>query len=174
MEETAEGVYVIQEELSLLDPGSFRLYCDAFEDLQVEFQDGRTLGVVSVVRAFPISAVDDFIILKGTDGKELGAIRRVAELDPSSRQVLEAELERIYFTPRITRIRSIEVNFRIPKWDVETDRGPRVFEISSSRNDIRALGGGRVLIRDADGNRYEIADYRRLDPFSSGLVEAQI
>ena len=174
MEETAESVYLIQEELNLLDPGSFRLCRDAFEDMQVEFRDGYSVGPVSIVRAFPISAADDFIIFKDADGKELGALRRVAELDPSSRQVLEAEMERIYFTPKITRIYSIEVNFRIPKWEVETDRGLRVFEISSSRNDIRALGGGRVLIRDADGNRYEIADYRRLDPFSSGLVEAQI
>ena len=98
----------------------------------------------------------------------------MAELDPSSRQVLEAELERIYFTPRIPRIHSIEVNFRIPKWEVETDRGRRVFEISSSRSDIRALGGGRVLIRDADGNQYEIPDYRRLDQASRVLVENQV
>jgi len=174
MAEDTEGVYLIEEELKLLDPNSFRLRRDVFEDLQVEFRDGCSVGPVSIVRAFPISAAEDFIIFKDAEGKELGALRQMAELDPSSHQVLEAELERIYFTPRITRIHSIEVNFRIPKWEVETDRGRRVFEISSSRSDIRALGGGRVLIRDADGNRYEIADYRRLDPFSSGLVEAQL
>jgi hypothetical protein len=174
MEEITESAYAIQEELKLLDPGGLRLCRDAFEDLQVEFQDGRVLGPVAVVRAFPISATGDFVILKDGDGKELGVIRRVAELDPASRQVLEAELERVYFTPRITRIRSIKVDFRIPKWEVETDRGHRIFEISNSRNDIHSLGGGRVLIRDADGNRYEIPDYRKLDPFSYALVEGQI
>lgn len=36
------------------------------------------------------------------------------------------------------------------------------------------LTAGRVLIRDADGNPYEIQDYRRLDPASQELIEGQI
>lgn len=53
-------------------------------------------------------------------------------------------------------------------------RDPRAFEIYSSRRDVRDLGGGRVLVQDADGNRYEIPDYRRLDPASRALVEEMI
>ena len=36
MAEDTEGVYLIEEELKLLDPNSFRLRRDVFEDLQVE------------------------------------------------------------------------------------------------------------------------------------------
>ena len=53
-------------------------------------------------------------------------------------------------------------------------RDPRAFEIYSSRRDVRDLGGGRVLVQDADGNRYEIPDYRQLDPASRALVEEMI
>jgi hypothetical protein len=57
---------------------------------------------------------------------------------------------------------------------VETDRGRRVFELHSSRRDIRVLPGGRVLVRDADGNLYEIPDVRRLDVASHAFVEDYI
>ena len=61
----------------------------------------------------------------------------------------------------------------MPRWQVETDRGPRTFEIRSSRRDMRVLSAGRILIRDADGNLYEVPDYRQLDPQSRALVETQ-
>ena len=54
---------------------------------------------------------------------------------------------------------------------METDRGHRVFEIPSSKRDVRVIDDVRVILRDADGNRYEIVDYRRLDPESVAFVE---
>ena len=174
MEKNAQRPYQLQEELKLLDPASIRLYLDEFEDLNLELEDGSVLGPVKALRAFPITAADDFVAVKDSDGEELGVIQKVADLDPASRKVLEAELERVYFRPRITRIVAIVVNFRIPTWEVETDRGGRIFEIGSMRSDFRPLEAGRILIHDVDGNRYEIPDYRKLDPFSRALVEGQI
>ena len=173
-EDSLERPYDLQEELTLLDPGHIRLFRDRFEDLNLELEDGRTLGPVMVQRAFPITATDGFVVLKDREGKELGVVQQVSKLDPASRQVLEAELERNYFTPQIIRVDAIKEEFHILKWEVGTDRGPRVFEIRNSRSDIRLLGGGRVLLRDADGNRYEISDYHNLDPVSLALVETQI
>ena len=89
-------------------------------------------------------------------------------------EAVEEELERAYFSPHIQRIVNVTVANRVPRWEVETDRGPRAFEIYSSRRDIRHLGGGRVLVQDADGNRYEIPDYRLLEPASRALVEEMI
>ena len=172
-EDRLERVYDLQEELTLLDPEHIRLFRDRFDDLNLELEDGRTLKPVTAHRAFPISA-DGFVVLKDREGKELGVVQQVSELDPSSREVVMAGLERSYFTPRITRVTAIKEEFHVPKWEVETDRGPRVFEIRSSRSDIRNLGNGRVLIRDADGNRYEIPDHRQLDPASRALVESHV
>ena len=122
---------------------------------------------VSAIRAFPLTDRDHFIVLKDTDGKELGIVRNLSDLEPKSQRLLAGELDRAYFTPRILQVNAIEEQFHVPKWDVETDRGPRVFE-------IRSLGAGRILIRDADGNCYEIPDYRKLDPLGRALVEGQI
>ena len=170
-----EEVYPLEEELNLLDPACIRFYREEFEDLVMEREDGEIDRSIHILRNFPLSNESRFIsVRKGEEEEELGIIPALSDLDEGSRQLLEEELERVYFVPCITRVLSVEERFHVPKWEVETDRGPRVFEIRSGRNDIRVLGGGRVLIRDADGNQYEIPNYRRLDEDSQKQIDSQI
>jgi hypothetical protein len=159
----------LEDELNLLDPDSVRLFLDEFEDMVLEYKGENT--PVSAVRAFPLTAEDEFIVLRDEKGSEVGAVRRLADLDAGSRAVLTAEIAKSYFRPEILQIYEIVENFHIPKFDVETDRGPKVFEIRSQQRDIRVLGNGRVIIRDSDGNLYDIPDYRRMDPVSQTLIE---
>lgn len=161
-------------EITYLDPDKARFFIDAFEDLNLELAGDQTYSRVRVKRAFPLTRDDCFIVVQDRKGKEIGSLARLDALDRDSRQAVEDELERAYFTPRIQRIAKVTVANRVPRWEVETDRGPRAFEIYSSRRDVRLLGGGRVLVQDADGNRYEIPDYRRLDPASQALVEEML
>ena len=170
MVEDAGPTYDLMRELTLLDPAHLQLYRNDLEEVYLRRDGEAPVGPLTVQRAFPITCADDFISLKQADD-EIGIIRRLAELDDASRAVVEEELEWTYFAATITAVRNVEVRFHIPHWDVETDRGPRVFELRSSRRDIRILPGGRVLIRDADGNRYEIPDVRRLDPASTAVIE---
>ncbi len=169
-----DHAYALEQELDLLEPENLRIYRDEFEDLALELEDGRVIRRIAVQRAFPITTQDRFIVLRDAEGEEVGIIADISKLDRESKRALVRELERSYFTPKITQINSIEEQFHIPKWDVETDRGPRVFEIESSRRDVRVLGRGRVLIRDAYGNLYEIPDHRKLDTISRAMVEARI
>ena len=163
-------------EITYLDPDKARFFVDAFEDLNLELAEDQTYSRVRVKRAFPLSCDDCFIVVQDRQGKEIGSLARLDALDRDSRQAVEDELERAYFTPRIQRIAKVTVTNRVPRWEVETDRGPRAFDIySSHRNsDVRLLGGGRVIVQDADGNRYEIPDYRHLDPASQALVEEML
>ena len=161
-------------EVTYLDPDKARFFVDAFEDLNLELAGDQTYSRVRVKRAFPLTRDDCFIVVQDRKGKEIGSLARLDALDRDSRQAVEDELERAYFTPRIQRIAKVTVANRVPRWEVETDRGPRAFEIYSSRRDVRLLGAGRVLVQDADGNRYEIPDYRRLDPASQALVEEML
>ena len=158
-------------EVTYLDPDKARFFVDAFEDLNLELAGDQTYSRVRVKRAFPLSCDDCFIVVQDRKGKEIGSLARLDALDRDSRQAVEDELERAYFSPRIQRIAKVTVANRVPRWEVETDRGPRTFEIYSGRRDVRLLGTGRVLVQDADGNRYEIPDYRSLDPASRALVE---
>jgi len=165
--------YDLMEELTCLDPKEVRLSVDEFEEFYLQVGSAEPAGPLRPRRAFPVSAAGDFICLEDTDEIEVGVIRRIADLDRVSRAALEAELERSYFTTIIYRVESIDVEYHVPSWSVTTDRGPRQFELRSSRRDIRVLGW-RVLIRDADGNRYEIPDLRKLDQASRSLVDEHI
>jgi hypothetical protein len=168
-----DEVYPLARELNLLDPARVRVRRDPFQDLVLEI-DGREHAQVQVRRGFPLSAAGHYLSLRDRQGQELGIVRDLRELDRQSQSVLAAELERVYFMPRIVRVLGIEERFHVPRWEVETDRGPRVFEIRTGRSDVRVLPDGRVLIRDADGNPYEIPDYRRLDAASQALIEGQV
>ena len=166
--------YDLMNELALLDPGAVRVFLDEFEDLYLELDGEEPVGPLTVHRAFPVSAPVDFVVLRDAVDTEDGVVRRLSDLDRKSRAVLTDELDRNYFVTRITAVNAIDIAFHTPCWDVQTDRGPRAFDLHSGRRDIRVLDAGRVLIRDGDGNRYEIPDYRQLDRPSRLLVEAQL
>lgn len=128
---------------------------------------------IKVARAFPLSGRAPFVSLLTSEGKEIGVLRGLEGLDPLSRKTLEGELERAYFMPEITRVLDINERYGVSRWVCETDRGARTFEVRD-KEDVRILGGGKIVVLDADGNRYFISDPHRLDRASQMLVETQL
>lgn len=171
------STYDLMQELDLLDVTGSRLYLDDYDELYLQQPDAEPVGPLVARRAFPLSYEDEFIALAFAQGDdkdtEVGIVRRVKDLDEQSQRILQAELEWRHFTTRITGIHSVETRNYVPHWDVETTRGRHVFEMRS-RRDLRVLSGTRVLVRDADGNRYEIPDVDQLDEASRQLIDAQI
>jgi len=172
-----ESTYDLIQELDLLDSARIRLFLNDFDELYMQRGETEPTGPLTARRSFPLSHESEFISLSLSTGKdkgtEVGIVRRLSDLDAKSQQVLRTELEWRHFTSQITAIYSIETQNYVPHWDVETIRGRRIFEMRS-RRDLRVLAGTRVLVRDADGNRYEITDLNRLDEPSRQLIEAQI
>jgi hypothetical protein len=125
---------------------------------------------VKPIRNFPIQAKDRLISLLDENDNEIAILTTVHGLDPQSREALESELSKRYFVPVIQAIHHIEGRFGITRWFVTTDKGERVFDVRE-RSDVRYYPGRRVVIRDADGNLYEIPDYAQLDPYSRMLLE---
>lgn len=109
----------------------------------------------------------------GAPGEELGILRSLAELPREAQEMIVEEVERAYFVPRITRILSVEEQFGIQRWQVVTDRGPRTFEVTE-RSGIRPFDNFRMVIKDVDGNRYQIADLRLLDRRSQQWLDLQV
>jgi len=126
---------------------------------------------VTLTRAFPLSVPDGWIALRGADGREIGLLPGVAGLDAESRTCAEEELRLRYFTPQVTAI--LDLRDEAPGgrhggviWDLETDRGPATLRMPNTNEHIQTLGGGRLLLTDRTGNRYEIADLHALDAAS--------
>ena len=125
-------------------------------------------------RLFTISRPYSYIQILDENGEELGILKDINSLDKKSQMYLKKTLDKFYVIPKITEINDLYEEYGVSRWDVVTDRGNRVFEVISRNTDIHLLGNGRILIRDADNNRYEIPDYRKLSKKSRKLLEGEI
>ena len=163
----------IEDEVQFLDPKLVKISRNQFAELEAELPDGSVHAPVEPVRTFPLTQPDQYISLLDAHKNELGLIEDINQLQKADQTLLTEELQKCYFMPRITKIHSLEGQFGVTQWEAETDSGSVFFDLRS-RNDITSLDGGRILIRDIDGNRYEIANYHQLDPKSIALLETQI
>ena len=133
-------------------------------------RDGVRCDRVGMYRAFPLSDPDRYIGFLDDQGRDLGMVVDLDGLDGSSRKVLEEELEKRYFLPRILRIRRVWEERGRTHWEVNTDRGRRRLGLQDRREGLMDLGSGRWLVVDADGNRFEIPEMERLDRRSRTLL----
>jgi len=153
-----------------LDPTKIGIIRDSHKRVLLKVGEEEKV-VYRVMRSFPLTGPEKYISLADEEGKELGMIRQLKDLDPSSRKILEEELERAYFVPIIKRILAVkELYGGVTDIAVETDRGYREFELRSKET-IRFVGLSRIMITDVDGNRYEIRDMGAMDARSKSLIE---
>ncbi len=124
---------------------------------------------VRVRRCFPWSMPDRYISILDKDGKELALLASLDELDIASRAVVDAELRDKVFNPRITRLLDCKSEFGMLSLSAETDRGNVTFQVRTL-DDIRMLSPRHMLLRDADGNSYEVTDVDALDRRTQRLL----
>lgn len=163
----------IESEIKPLDAKNVKLYKNELDDLVVELPDGSTHEKIRAMCSFPLSKPRKFIILKDKENEEIGLIENVKELKSKYRKLLEDELQKSYFIPTINKIKNLEEKFGVSQWEVETNKGEHTFSVKN-REEIRSQSDGRVLIKDADGNSYEIPNYRKLDPKSIAFLETEM
>jgi hypothetical protein len=132
--------------------------------------DGQRFVGVEPVRAFPITHPRGWVAICDAEGREILMIESLDALAPGLRQTLEAELALREFIPVIEQIERQSDDAFPCDWDVITDRGPTRFTVDNEE-DIRLLGGGRVIITDARRLRYQIKDVATLDRASRRLLE---
>ncbi len=138
------------------------------------FPDGTAKEALEPRRLFPVSRVENYIILLDKDGVEAAVIRNLSDLDCASRAVIENSLNDYYLVPHILRIIRTSEKYGTIHWCVETDRGIKEFDIRNRNHDIKVYKDGRVRVRDSDDNRYMISDYRTLDKHSKNQLIADI
>jgi hypothetical protein len=157
----------------VLAPGEIRVRQNDIGQLDLRLADGSMHANVGVVLAFPISRPNRFVYFQDADGKELGLLVDPGRLDRESRDLVLAQTDQSYFMPRITRIARVEerTGIGIARWEVETDRGYSRFDVVSRAESVWYVGKNRVVIRDADGNRYLIEDLTALDRRSRRLAD---
>ena len=132
--------------------------------------DGEACRLGRVASPFPLSAPLDMVALFDPDGNEIGILKNVRQLDRNSCRILTEALDKAYFMPKIERITGLVDQMGMERWEVRTDRGEHVFEVRNPRRNVRFLTSLRMMIKDVDGNRYEIVNWRQLDRRSRQLL----
>jgi len=138
------------------------------------YHTGETIKNLEPHRLFPKSGGNKYIALLDSEGEQVALIRDTADLLPESRKVIEKALEEYYLIPRITRFIKMTDKFRVWMWTAETDHGTLTFEVRNHISTVKPLYDGRVLIKDANDNRYEIPDYRKMDKRSIRMIEPKL
>ncbi len=124
--------------------------------------NGTKSRVARVACAFPRTDPDHYVSFLDEMGHELGVIEDPSRLDAESRTFLKAVLKEIYFVPTISEVQSVTTQGIAHRFGVATDDGDREFTVEN----LDALDGSHppgILIRGADGKRYQIDDYWELD-----------
>jgi len=126
---------------------------------------------VELTRCFPWSAPGKYLSLRDERGEERAFVPSTEQLDPSSRITVEATLSRAGFVLDVTRIVSIEEDFELRLWVVETAQGERRFQTPLDAFP-RELEADALVIEDVFGDLYRVREPHRLDPKSRKLLWA--
>ena len=152
--------------LDFLEPSRLHLATAPDGTLRAVIEGERCGRNIIVLRAFPLSAPDQNIVLRDGAGKELGVLESLSVVDDATRALLQKALDHQYFLPRILKINSMYERFGSAVWDVETDRGPIKINTKALTDSLTEMGQGRYLLRDTEENRYEIRNVEEMDEAS--------
>ena len=147
----------------------FRVKDKIFVDMEF-YQHDEVFKNMELRRMFPVSGKNKYIAVLDPEGNEQAMIRDTNNLDKESKAAVESCLEEYYMMPRILRFIEMSEKFGIWMWTAETDKGIVKFEIRNHITAVKPLFDNRVLIKDANDNRYEISDYTKLDKHSRKLI----
>ncbi len=133
--------------------------------------DGAEPIRVYLYRVFPHDMTDKYISVTDSDKTELGMIRDIAEFGEDIARVINDDLNRRYFIPKILAITALEEKFGNSYWNIKTDIGERTITVKDTFKSIIRIGEDRAIVSDEDGNRYEIVSLEALDRKSYRRIE---
>ena len=136
--------------------------------LTVQTGDGPPHSV-RVVRCFPWSEPSRYVSLRDADDTERCFIERLDMLDEASRTALESALVAAGFVLCITQVTSIEEDFEIRSWQVQTEQGTRSFQTLLDAWP-HTTPNGDLVIEDVAGDLYVFPPLASLDPKSKQLL----
>ena len=147
-----------------LDPQNVRLFRTPGNDARarLELRGERTYLDVRIARVLPLSDDKCYIALRDGGDKEIGILLTLEGLDPESLRIVEEELTRRYFLPKVLTVTDVKDEYGVVIWDVETDYGPRRYTVRNMRDNTVALTATRALMTDVDGNRFEFTNVEKL------------
>ena len=138
---------------------------------RIEIRDDRCLIAAVVRRVFPLSKSAHYFSIQEEGGVEVCILKTLDGMDAESRSLVEAVLERRYYSPTIRRIVTLKQDAAMWRFEVETTRGDSTFYVRNWRDSAHEISSGRWLMQSVDGQRYEIPDMEALDARSRSFLD---
>lgn len=130
---------------------------------------------VQLRRAMPSHSPSGYISVADHESKEIGMIRALAELPDGQLKIVSDELDRRYYCPEVLEIKSVRDKLGYVYMEMEVmagrDRHERSAAIKDVNKNIRLIDSNRLIIFDADGNRFVISALDKLDKKSLRRLE---
>lgn len=123
----------------------------------------NVISEVSIYRAFPFSHAECYLSVRDRDGKEIGIVQELQQLDMSSQAAIQLELKRRYFIPKVNSIVSIHEKNNVWKWEVMTDRGPMRLVLETLHEHVQPSPDGGMILIDSFGRRCIVPPASELD-----------
>jgi len=118
--------------------------------------------LVSMKQCFPKSMPDKYLSVLDKEGRELELIDSLSSLDEKNKKIVSHYLQFKNFRMRIKRIISVEEEFGVRVFNVETDRGERSFQMTLQSWPYMNKYG-QVIFEDINSDVYMIDDYSEVD-----------
>lgn len=131
----------------------------------------KRIGTVEVKRAFPFEEENGCLVVENGEGEDVGVILELSSRSKEEQSVLSAYLERRYYMPKILSILKANNRYGFSYFKVMTDAGEAEFSVRDPYKSILTMGK-RLILTDADGNRYEIPDADALDKKSRKKIDS--
>lgn len=123
-------------------------------------------------RTFPFELLWEYISVLDGDSVEIGLIFNLSDFDDETRALLETELERKYYQPKIKTIEALKERYGFSYWTVVDSEGRRInFTMQDTFRNIIRIGEDKAVLLDVDGNRFVIDSILGLDKKSYRKIE---
>ena len=122
-------------------------------------------------RQFPFELEGEFISVMNEEQAEVGIIKAVSLFADAGEDLLRTELARRYYAPVIDKIISVKERYGFSYWRVHTAEGNVNFTLHDTYRSIIRATGGRIVMLDVNGNRFEIPNVEALDRKSYKKIE---
>ena len=150
-----------------LTPENATFYVNDFLHIKTETYEGRA----HLCREFPFELEWEFISVMNEEQAEVGIIKSVSLFEGAGEELLRTELLRRYYAPVIDKILGVKERYGFSYWRVHTAEGNVSFTLHDTYRSIIRAGGGRVVLLDVNGNRFEIPNVEALDRKSYKKIE---
>lgn len=135
--------------------------------------NGTEYERIKLKRALPYRKPKEYISVFDCNGKEIGIIRSIDDFDEEQKSILLFELDYTYFCPIVKKITGMKKHSDLFHMQAETSAGSKLIFIENPVRDIRFVDQerNRIEIKDVNGNKYIIEDFKNFDQKSVKKIE---